>query len=34
MEDFCWKEVMLDADPDRLKGGKEDGLGSLYNFQV
>ncbi|RXK35500.1 hypothetical protein M231_07232 [Tremella mesenterica] len=33
MEDLCWEDVILDADPEKPDGGKKDGLGSLFNFQ-
>ncbi|ORY31955.1 SNF2 family N-terminal domain-domain-containing protein [Naematelia encephala] len=33
MEDHCWQDVLLDADPRRNQGGKSDGLGSLFNYQ-
>ena len=34
MEDYCWKDVMLDADPERPNGGKDEGFGSFFNYQV
>ncbi|WWD15746.1 hypothetical protein CI109_100168 [Kwoniella shandongensis] len=33
MEDYCWKEVILSADPERPEGGKTDGFGSFSDFQ-
>ncbi|WVQ98514.1 hypothetical protein IAU59_005640 [Kwoniella sp. CBS 9459] len=33
MEDACWKDVVLSADPRRPEGGKQDGIGSFSDFQ-
>ncbi|KAK8869977.1 hypothetical protein IAR55_000547 [Kwoniella newhampshirensis] len=33
MEDYCWKEVLLSADPFRPEGGKLDGFGSFSDYQ-
>ncbi|WVF72421.1 hypothetical protein IAT40_007236 [Kwoniella sp. CBS 6097] len=33
MEDDCWKDVILSADPRRPEGGKQDGIGSFSDFQ-
>ncbi|OCF35284.1 hypothetical protein I316_02830 [Kwoniella heveanensis BCC8398] len=33
MEDDCWKDVILSADPRRPEGGKPDGIGSFSDFQ-
>ncbi|WVR05014.1 hypothetical protein IAU60_002026 [Kwoniella sp. DSM 27419] len=32
MEDHCWKDVILSADPLRPKGGLKDGFGSFSDF--
>ncbi|WVO21837.1 uncharacterized protein IAS62_003157 [Cryptococcus decagattii] len=33
MEDQCWKEVILNADPFRDDGGRKEGFGSFWNYQ-
>ncbi|KAK4687537.1 hypothetical protein P7C73_g2588, partial [Tremellales sp. Uapishka_1] len=33
MEEFCWKDVILSADPERELGGRMDGLGSLSDYR-
>lgn len=34
MEDQCWSDTILSADPDREGGGRTDGLGSLYEYAL
>lgn len=34
MEESCWLDVHLTPDPTRPNGGKEDGVGSLRDYQV
>lgn len=34
MEDQCWKEVILSADPFRDDGGRKEGFGSFWEYQV
>lgn len=34
MEDQCWKEVILSADPFRDDGGRKESFGSFWNYQV
>ncbi|WVW83354.1 hypothetical protein I302_105373 [Kwoniella bestiolae CBS 10118] len=33
MEDLCWNDVILAADPNKLEGGRQDGFGSFSNYQ-
>nr|XP_018264069.1 uncharacterized protein I303_03947 [Kwoniella dejecticola CBS 10117]OBR86227.1 hypothetical protein I303_03947 [Kwoniella dejecticola CBS 10117] len=33
MEDYCWKDIILSADPHRSDGGRADGFGSFSDFQ-
>ncbi|WWD10365.1 hypothetical protein V865_008500 [Kwoniella europaea PYCC6329] len=33
MEDLCWQDIILAADPDKPDGGRQDGFGSLSNYQ-
>lgn len=34
LEDQCWKEIILSADPFRGDGGRQEGFGSFWNYQV
>lgn len=34
LEDQCWKEIILSADPLRGDGGRQEGFGSFWNYQV
>jgi hypothetical protein len=34
MEESCWLDVHLTTDPKRPNGGKDDGIGSLWEYQV
>lgn len=36
LEELCWCDVMLEADPNpaRVQGGKKDGWGSFFQLQV
>ncbi|OWZ52414.1 hypothetical protein C351_03689 [Cryptococcus neoformans c8] len=33
LEDQCWKEIILSADPLRGDGGRQEGFGSFWNYQ-
>ncbi|WWC69653.1 uncharacterized protein I206_103596 [Kwoniella pini CBS 10737] len=33
MEDYCWKDIILSADPLKPDGGRSDGFGSFSDFQ-
>ncbi|WWC85278.1 uncharacterized protein L201_000140 [Kwoniella dendrophila CBS 6074] len=33
MEDYCWKDIILSADPHKIDGGKQDGFGSFSDYQ-
>lgn len=34
MEEACWMDINLSADPSRPNGGLQDGIGSLWEYQV
>lgn len=34
MEDMCWQDILLTADPELADGGRSAGLGSMYEFAV
>lgn len=34
MEDGCWSDIVLSADPDLPDGGRENGLGSFYEYAL
>lgn len=34
MEDDCWSDIILSADPGLPDGGKGRGLGSIENYKV
>nr|XP_019002387.1 uncharacterized protein I203_04868 [Kwoniella mangroviensis CBS 8507]OCF65848.1 hypothetical protein I203_04868 [Kwoniella mangroviensis CBS 8507] len=33
MEDLCWQDIILAADPDKPDGGRQEGFGSFSNYQ-